>query len=392
MMTAMATWRTTVLTAEVVYNGIGTPRQDGALVVRTVGERSMVLAVTSRVQALAEHPDAEVVDAGCALSPAPVNAHTHLDLTDMPLTPGAYEEFIPSVISFSEAGHRTPEAAQRGVSEVLASGVSVIGDIVTRADVMRELLADRRLSGVAYWEVIAPDPLAAPRVLAETEALLLEFKALQRTGGVRVGLTPHTPHTVSGPVLQGLALLARKHGLPLQIHVSESPLENAMQLHGRGDLADVRRQFEPDWEPPGLTPVKYLESLGVLEARPTLVHMVNVDEPDVRAVQRAGCAVVHCPRSNDILSCGRFPWELYARHGVAVGFGTDSRASSPSLSIVEEVQHAAVLHGAKASPLALIRSAVKGGYQALGMPPPRFGRGARLEHVFQWDRSGPPVG
>jgi cytosine/adenosine deaminase-related metal-dependent hydrolase len=381
----MSFFRTSVLTADVVYNGIGTARSKGAVVVQHVQDRALVTAVTSQEEARRLHPDAEVTDAGFALSPAPVNAHTHLDLSSMPLTPGAYERFIPSVIGFTQAGRRTLAAARTGAAEILAGGVSVIGDIVTNADVMRYLLASEQLSGVAYWEVISPDPAAAPAQLAEVEVLLQEFLKLQRPGGVRVGLTPHTPHTVSGAALQGLARLARQFNLPLQIHVAESPLENAMQIHGSGELADVRRRDDPGWEPPGLSPVKYLESLGVLEARPTLVHMVNVDEDDVRAVQRAGCAVVHCPRSNGILECGVFPWELYARHGVAVAFGTDSRASSPSLSVVEEVRHAAGLHGAKASPLALVRAAVKGGYQALGLQPPRFGPGSDLSKVFQWD-------
>jgi cytosine/adenosine deaminase-related metal-dependent hydrolase len=383
----MSFFRTEILTADVVYNGIGTPRQDGAVVVQHLQERSMISEVTSQEEARRRHPDAEVTAAGFALSPAPVNAHTHLDLSSMPLTPGAYEKFIPSVISFSAAGNRTLAAARTGAEEILASGVTVIGDIVTSPEVMRFLLGSEQLSGVAYWEVISPDPAEADAQLAQAEAQLREFLPLQRPGGVRVGLTPHTPHTVSGEALQGLARLARQLDLPMQIHVSESPLENAMQLHGAGELAEVRRRFDPGWQPPGLTPVKYLESLGVLEAQPTLVHMVNVTEDDVRAVQRAGCAVVHCPRSNVILECGRFPWELYARHGVAVAFGTDSRASSPSLSVVEEVRQAAALHGAKASPLALVRAAVKGGYQALEMQPPRFGRGSDVSKVFQWDRN-----
>lgn len=382
----MSFLRTSVLTADVVYNGIGTPRQDGAIVVQHLEGRDMIAAVTSRAEALKQHPDAEVKHAGFALSPAPVNAHTHLDLSTMPLTPGSYERFIPSVISFAAAGKRTLAAAELGVAEILASGVSVIGDIVTLPEVMRYLLNHEQLSGVAYWEVIAPDPADADRQLAQVEQQLQEFLPLQRPGGVRLGLTPHTPHTVSGPLLQGLAALARRYGLPLQIHVAESPLENAMQIHGTGELAEVRRQSDPNWEPPGVSPVKYLESLGVLEARPTLVHMVNVNDDDVRAVQRAGCTVVHCPRSNSLLECGRFPWELYARHGTAVAFGTDSRASSPSLSVVEEVLDAARLHGTRASPLALVRAAVKGGYQALGMQPPRFGHGADLSNVFQWDR------
>ncbi len=130
--------------------------------------------------------------------------------------------------------------------------------------------------------------------------------------------------------------------------------------------------------------MRHLAELGVLEAGPTLVHMVEVDEDDVRAVQRAGCTVVHCPRSNLALGCGRFPWEVYARHGVDVAFGTDSRGSSPDLDVIAEVAAARRLHGDKAAPQALVRAAVKGGYRALGLTPPRVVRGSPAAAMMAW--------
>ena len=120
------------------------------------------------------------------------------------------------------------------------------------------------------------------------------------------------------------------------------------------------KPFLGTWQPSGLTPVQYLAELGVLEARPTLVHVVNVSEDDIKTVAKAGCAVVHCPRSNEALECGRFPWELYAKHNVEVALGTDSLGSSPDLDIRREVDAARTLHGDKASPLALVRARRQG--------------------------------
>lgn len=376
----------TILTADVVYNGMGTARADGAVVVQEAQGRTTIADVLDRAEALAAYPGGEVRDAGFAISPAPVNAHTHLDLSTMPLVDDAYERFIPTVIAFAGSGGRTLAAAEAGADEVLGSGVSVIGDIVTRPDVMRWLLQHERLAGVAYWEVIGPNPLDAPAKLAETEALLREFMALERPGGVRVGLTPHTPHTVSGELLAALVRLAQGLGIPVQIHVEESPLEKAMHVHGTGELAAWRRSEDPGWQPPGMPAIALLESLGVLAAAPTLVHMVNVTEDEIRTVQRYGVNVVHCPRSNGLLRCGRFPWETYARHGVNVAIGTDSRGSSPSLAVQEEVAHALELHGAAASPPALVRAAVKGGYRTLGLKPPVFRRGDDAGILAFWPR------
>jgi cytosine/adenosine deaminase-related metal-dependent hydrolase len=203
---------------------------------------------------------------------------------------------------------------------------------------------------------------------------------------MKVGISPHTPHSVSAPLLQKLAALAKQYKLPMQIHVAENPYELSFHKDATGELYDLMCPLMGSWQPSGLSPVQYLKKLGVLEAQPTLVHMVNVTEEDVRDVQKAGCVVVHCPRSNEALNCGKFPWELYAKHGATVALGTDSLGSSPTLSVEDETYFAKTLHGETANPLALVWSATKGGYRALGMAVPRFVRGDSIKDLYIWQR------
>lgn len=382
--------------AEVVYNGIGSPREGAEVVVMRTGNAGAVpgslsvVAVQSRPAGVTDGATGAAGSA-FAISPPPVNAHTHLDLNDMPLTPGDYVSFIRSVIAFSGGGGRNLAAAKRGVAEIKASGVGVVGDVVTDPAVMELLLADPELRGVAYWEVISPDPNAADSAFEAARATINRFRALQRPGGVRVGVTPHTPHTVSGPLLTRLVAWAASERLPVAIHVAESAGERQLHLTGDGPLADALRAagalFEghlDSFAGSGVSPVKYLERLGVLQHAPTLIHMVHVDEDDVRLVQKHSAGVVHCPRSNDVLECGRLVWELYARHGVEVAFGTDSRGSSPSLDVTAEVHHAALRHGPAANRAALVRAAVKSGYRALGMQPPQVKRGDPASSLVAW--------
>lgn len=374
----MSTLEPQILTAEVVYNGLGTPRADGAVVLQ--GEH--IVMVGSLDEARRSYPDAPVRHTGFAISPPPVNAHTHLDLSALPYFQGDYGDFIQHVISHPQA--RSVEAAAQGLSELQTYQTHVFGDIVAHEAVMRELLQRPGLRGVAYWEVFAPDPAKAEAAFEKTVKRLRDFKRLERPDGLKLGLSPHTPHTVSAPLLQKLARLAVAEDLPLQIHVAESPAEVPLHRDGSGPLFELMRPFLGAWRPSGLTPVGYLADLGVLEARPTLVHMVNVTETDIKLVAKAGCVVVHCPRSNEALECGRFPWELYARHSAEVAFGTDSLGSSPDLDIEREVEAARTLHGDRASPLALVRAAVKGGSRALGLTPPRFARGDTTEKLHIW--------
>jgi aminodeoxyfutalosine deaminase len=374
----------TLLKSDITYNGLGIPRHDSAVVLQAIEGETRVIAVDELVLVRANFSGATEQDVGFAVTIPVVNPHVHLDLSSMPYTAGSYEDFIRGVIKHDRAGQRNLEAVKQGLETLQGLGTKVIGDIVTAKEVMLWLL-QQDMQGVAYWEVFEPSPEKAEEEFNKTVELLREFKRLEQPGKMKVGLSPHTPHTVSAPLLQKLAALSKQNTLPMQIHVSESPLEAAFHKDARGTLYDMMRPLMGTWQPSGLSPVQYLKSLGVLEAQPTLVHMVNVSEDDIREVQKAGCVVIHCPRSNEALECGKFPWGLYAKHGVTVALGTDSLGSSPSLSIEEETHFAQALHGEAANPLALVWSATKGGYRSLEMSVPRFMRGDSAENVYIWN-------
>ncbi len=375
--------------AALVYDGLGTPRRDAAVLAQVAPEPPRVVAVGRASELRAAYPGATERPPVFVIAPAPVNAHTHLDLSDLPRTEGSYGAFVRSVIAHARAGGRGLAAAERGIRALKGAGVATVGDIVTDEAVLARLLEDRELSGVAYWEVLGPDPAEAEARFDEAVAVVQRHRARERPGGVRVGLSPHTPHTVSAPLLRRLAGYAKMHHLPMQIHVAEDPGELELHARGTGALREAMGPLLAAFEPSGATPVRYLEDLGVLGARPTLVHAIHVDDDDVRRLQRAGCAVVHCPRSNALLACGTFPWARYARFGVTVGLGTDSLGSSPSLSPVDEFGAALAVHGAAADPAQLVWAAVKGGHRALGGAAPRVVRGSAASLLRAWPPSAP---
>jgi aminodeoxyfutalosine deaminase len=375
--------------ADLVYDGLGRPRKDAAVLVQTRPEPARVVTIGHLDALRAEYPGVPVRSPRRVIAPAAVNAHTHLDLSRMPLSPGGYVDFVGAVVAHGRAGGRGLEAAEEGLAELASAGVDTVGDIVTDERVLARLLAHPGLRGVAYWEVLGADPDAADAAFEATVDVVRRFRPLQRPGGVRLGLSPHTPHTVSAPLLRKLAAFARAEGLPLQIHVAEDPGELPLHRSGDGPLREAWGPFLAKFRPSGRTPIGYLDELGVLAARPTLVHAVHVVDDDIRRLQRAGCVVVHCPRSNALLGSGSFPWAAYARHGVSVALGTDSRGSSPSLSPVDEWRAAVAIHGAAADPAQLLWAAVKGGHRALGTQPPRVVRGSPADALVSWPEGAP---
>jgi cytosine/adenosine deaminase-related metal-dependent hydrolase len=182
----------------------------------------------------------------------------------------------------------------------------------------------------------------------------------------------------------------------MQIHVAEHGSEMELFRTGRGPLHEAMHRTPRPWTfedtigraaGPDLTPTSHLASLGVLDARPTLVHMVHVTEDDVRAVAVAGCAVVTCPRSNANLECGTFDWPLFARHGVEVALGTDSVASGETLSVHDELRAARERHPTL-DPRTLVRAAVKGGSRVVGQKVTFIRRGETWREAWVWEKSG----
>ncbi len=372
-----------ILSADAVYNGVGLPLSDAGVVVAGDGSERTVVSFGKLSDLRAQFPDAPETRVGRAILPHPVNAHTHLDMTRFPFLAAPYFDWIPRAV-IQNRDLRGLEGARIGVEQLRASGAGAFGDIVAREPVMAYLLEEANLPGVAYWEVIGADPARADELMSEQTARLRAWRTFERTGGVRLGVSPHTAHTVSAALLKRLAEFSRSEGLPMQIHLAEHASELEWFRTGGGALAGMLAGIPgvPDAETilgrkpdPALTPVKHLAELGVLDARPTLIHAVNVTEEDVKTIAQYGCAVVTCPRSNRNLSCGTFPWALYARYGVEVGLGTDSVASGETLDIRDEALAALEIHGEGLGWRNVVRWAVKGGYKALGLKPPTVGRG-----------------
>ena len=123
------------------------------------------------------------------------------------------------------------------------------------------------------------------------------------------------------------------------------PLKRVRSAHslGRTLIRDHRGSLREQLHLPlaagsrGRTPVEWLSELCALSPGWLAVHGVHVTPGDIDRLANAGCVMVHCPRSNANLGVGRMPLERYAKRGVEVMLGTDSRASVSSLSVSDEL-------------------------------------------------------
>lgn len=193
-------------------------------------------------------------------------------------------------------------------------------------------------------------------------------KAQEITGGGGVyTLAFHAIYTVSEEMIVWSSEFARERGLRLHIHLSETraEVEECKARHG------------------GLTPVEYLDSLGVLGPEVLAAHTLWLTPHDIEILAARGVHCIHNINSNAKICSGyRFLYNELRDAGVNVCLGTDGCASSNNLDMLEAMKTAALFQKAwrddpKAMPLEEIMDmATVNGAKALGLDTGRIVPGA----------------
>ncbi len=336
----------------------------------------------------AEAPAGEARDLGPGvLMPGLVNAHCHLELSHLAGRLAAAAGFVDWVERLVTTRGEDPMDTVRArtaaaIEELERTGTVAVGD-VSNALAHLDLLKDSSLRARVFFELIGWDPAVADRVLDAAHARL---GSLNLPDTITVALAAHAPHSVSPALLTALV----EAGGVSAMHLAESPHERRF-LHGR----------DPEWSaflarrglghvafvPPHLSPVQFVDRLGVLHSGLLAAHGVQVDEADCALLAARGATVVLCPRSNRALDVGLAPVPELRAAGVRLAIGTDSLASVPSLDLWEDVL---ALHRAFPSlePEWLVRTATRGGAEALGFPGlGQIAAGAEAAFAFT---EGPP--
>jgi 5-methylthioadenosine/S-adenosylhomocysteine deaminase len=349
---------------------ISHPPIENATVVEHAGR---IVYVGARAGA-PEGADVELGDV--ALLPGLVNAHTHLELTVMR---GFLEDltFRSWILRLTRARREAlpPEAmldsARAGIVEGLLAGVTTYADTNDSAAPFRAML-EMGVRGVSYQEVFGPDPAQCAESLAGLEA---KVDALRRdeTKLVRVGVSPHAPYSVSDSLFEATAALARAEQLPIAVHIAESEDESNLVQHARGGWAESHRSRGLTVAPRAESPIRLLERVHVLDARPLLIHCVRASADDVRAIAAHDCAVAHCPASNAKLGHGIAPLTDFLTAGIRVGLGSDSVASNNRMDLLDEGRLAILMQRARLglpdamTAKAALELATLGGARALGL-------------------------
>ena len=359
-----------ILRARVVLPISSPPIQDGAVIIS--GNRITQVGAWKDFSATNDVTDlGEVI-----LMPGLINAHCHLDYTDMAgLIPPqkSFTDWIRLMLA-TKSGWNYSEFAQswiRGAQMLARTGTTTVVDFETVPELLPDVWSATPLRVFSLLEMTGVKSRRDPRaILMDNVNHILTLPG----GRCRPGLAPHAPYSTAPELLRLAADMARQRHWPLSIHAAESIQEFEMFMKGRGVMFDWLRRNERDMSDCGeRSPIKHLDRYGVLGENCLAVHVNYLAKGDARLLATRKTSVAHCPRSHAYFGHKNFPFNSLTKANVNICLGTDSLATvykKPrqivELNMFAELQAFAAKHS-RVSPDRILRMATMNGARALGM-------------------------
>jgi 5-methylthioadenosine/S-adenosylhomocysteine deaminase len=322
----------------------------------------------SALGSMADLPDSgeakKTIDASSHLvMPGLVNTHTHAPMSlfrgmadDLNLMTWLNEHIFPA-----EAKSVNQEmvywCSKLAAAEMILAGTTTVADGYFLEDSVGEAFTDCGIRSVVAQGVI---DFPAPGVPDPAQNVVMAAHFIDRWQAKNKLITPaifcHSPYTCSPNTLKRAKEMARLKNAMLFIHLAET----------RTEMEQIREQHNT-------TPVRYLDSLGILDKDTVCVHCVWIEEEKTEILAKSGAKVSTCPQSNMKLGSGIAPLKKMLAAGISVGLGTDGCASNNTLDLFSEMDLCAKLHKVKdLDPTALPAKAVLematiGGASVLGL-------------------------
>ena len=334
----------------------------------------LIAGIVSAGEPVAVPDGAEVVEChGNTLMPGLVNMHTH---AGMALMRGVGED-----ISFHEWLDRIWElekdldeeyvyhATKVACLEMIKTGTTTFNDQYWYMPMACKAASELGLrAALSYVVLDRNDEQESERQKIQCQ----EMYELSMTwpDNIQLLISVHAIYSVREPMMLWAVDFARQRGLKIHIHLSETEKE----------VQDCMAQHD------GMSPVEYLDSLGILGPDVLAAHTLWLSDKDVEILGKRGVTCVHNVNSNLKLSSGyRFRYNELRDAGANVCLGTDGCASSNNLDMLETMKTSAMIQKAwrkdpSAMPLnELISMVTVNASKALGLDAGRIEVGAAAD-------------
>lgn len=269
---------------------------------------------------------------GHLLMPGLVNAHGHAAMSlfrglmdDLPLMTWLNDYIWPAESQYVYADF-VADGSRLAMTEMLLGGTTTFSDMYFFPETVAQV-ADkagmRCQLAFPVFNVASNWGSGTDEYLARGRELLQHYR---HHPYIHAAIGPHAPYTVDDETFIRVRELAAKESAAIQMHLHETAHEVSEAVNANGKR-----------------PLQRIAELGLLGPHFQAVHMVHINEADIRLVADSGAHVIHCPESNLKLASGFFPLQQCLDAGINVALGTDSAASNNDLDMLGEMRTAALL-------------------------------------------------
>jgi cytosine/adenosine deaminase-related metal-dependent hydrolase len=281
---------------------------------------------------LKQYSAPKIIDAeNGIIMPGMINTHTHASMTVFRSladdVPDRLNRYIFPLESKMVSPYLSYMGAKFGAVEMALGGVTTMVDMYLYEDSAAKGVKEVGIRGIMTQNIIK-FPTADGKNKGDTLQRAIELIEKYKDDElITPGFGPHATHTVTKEELLKIKELSEKYKVPVSMHVAET-----------------QKEFDKFKNEMGMTPIEYLDSLGMLNERFIAAHSIFVTESDMEIIKKRDIGVAHNMVANIKSAKGVSPALAMFDKGIRVGLGTDGPMSGNTLDIIGQMGYVAKLH------------------------------------------------
>lgn len=302
----------------------------------------------------------EVIDGNFLLmTPGFVNGHTHLGMSyfrnyadDLKLMDWLENEIWP--IENKLTADDIYWSSLLSICENIKSGVTNFCDMYYEMDKVCDATIISGIRGTLTRGLTDNDGKGKEKLKSVRE--LYNNYHNKANGRIKVVPAPHAIYTCSENFLREISDLSKDLDGIINIHLSETKgeVENSLKEHG-------------------MTPISYVNSLGLLDNHVIAAHCVHITDEEISLIKDKNFYPIYNPTSNLKLASGFTPVEKLLKNNIIMGIGTDGDSSNNSQNLLQDMHIGAIVNKARemdeqaVKAIEILKMATINGQRALGI-------------------------
>ena len=258
------------------------------------------------------------------LMPGMVNVHCHLPMIPFRSLgddcPDRLRRFLFPLESKAMTKELIAAATKYAACELMLGGVTQVFDMYFYEDEIAKVMAEMNMRATLAETILDFAHVNSSKPYGGLEYSEWYIPRWKNHPLITPAIAPHATNTNSAEAMQKALEIANKYDVLLSMHVSEMDYE----------MEWFRKEYD-------MTPVEFLESIGLLNERLLAVHCIHLSDHDIELFEKYNAKIAHCVVSNMKAGKGIMPLKAVNDRNIAVGLGSDGASSGNTLYILTQL-------------------------------------------------------